>query len=81
MRFSTPAENTHKRKAKFPCNFVKSAYLRYFRFRLFDQDRAWTPHQIWKTCTEYLQQWGKGLNKRSEFHRNDGLEEIQKPHR
>ena len=28
--------------------------------KLGDQDKAWAPHMVCKSCTEYLRQWSKG---------------------
>ena len=48
-------------------DFVKSAYLAYFKVRLGDQDKSWAPHQVWKTCLEHLRQWTKGTRDRLKF--------------
>ena len=34
--------------------FVKKAYLAYFRVKLRDQDKSWAPHQVCRTCAENL---------------------------
>ena len=41
-------------------SFVKHAYHSYFGIKLGDQDKAWVPHMVCKSCTEYLCQWTKG---------------------
>ena len=37
--------------------FIKRAYHTYFGTKLGDQDNAWVPHMVCKTCTEYLRRW------------------------
>lgn len=44
-------------------SFVKRAYHQYFGMKIGHQEKAWAPHMVCKTCTEYLRQWTKG-NKR-----------------
>ena len=41
-------------------SFIKHAYHSYFGNKLGDQDKAWLPHMVCKSCTEYLCQWTKG---------------------
>lgn len=41
-------------------SFIKRAYHAYFGIKLGDQDKAWAPHMVCKSCTEYLHQWTKG---------------------
>jgi len=41
-------------------SFIKRAYHAYFDIKLGDQDKAWAPHMVCKTCTEHLRQWTKG---------------------
>lgn len=41
-------------------DFIKRAYLGYFGVKLGDQDKAWAPHIVCKTCSEHLRQWTKG---------------------
>ena len=41
-------------------SFIKHAYHSYFGIKLGDQDKAWVPHMVSKSCTEYLCQWTKG---------------------
>ena len=41
-------------------SFIKHAYHSYFGIKLGDQDKAWVPHMVCKSCTEYLHQWTKG---------------------
>ena len=43
--------------------FVKKAYLAYFRVKLGDQDKNWAPHQVCRTCVENLRQWTKQKRK------------------
>ena len=52
--FSAPSQR------KDISDFVKRAYLAYFKIRLGDQDKSWAPHQACKTCMEHLRQWTKG---------------------
>ena len=33
--------------------FVKCAYLAYFKVMLGDQDKAWAPHIVCKQCVEH----------------------------
>ena len=37
--------------------FIKRAYYTYFGMKLGDQDKAWAPHMVCKTYTEYLRRW------------------------
>ena len=39
--------------------FVKCAYLAYFKVMLGDQDKAWAPHIVCKQCVEHSRQWTK----------------------
>ena len=39
---------------------IKQAYHAYFGVKLGDQDKAWAPHMVCKSCNEYLRQWTKG---------------------
>ena len=41
-------------------SFIKHAYHSYFGITLGDQDKAWVPHMVCKSCTEYLCQWTNG---------------------
>ena len=47
--------------------FVKRAYLAYFKVRLGDQDKAWAPHIVCKQCVEHLRQWTKKVRKSLRF--------------
>ena len=47
--------------------FVKKAYLAYFRVKLGDQDKNWPPHQVCRTCVENLRQWTKQKRKSKGF--------------
>ena len=40
-------------------DFVKCAYLAYFKVMLGDQDKAWAPHTVCKQCVDHLRQWIK----------------------
>ena len=40
--------------------FIKQTYHAYFGMKLGDQEKAWAPHMVCKSCTEYLRQWSKG---------------------
>ena len=41
-------------------SFIKHAYHSYFGIKHGDQDKAWAPHMVCKSCTEYPHQWTKG---------------------
>jgi len=41
--------------------FVKCAYLAYYKAMLGDQDKAWAPHIVCKQCVEHLRQWTKRI--------------------
>ena len=38
-------------------DFVKRAYLAYFKVMLGDQDKPWAPHIVYKPCVKHLRQW------------------------
>ena len=40
--------------------FIRQTYHAYFGMKLGDQDKAWAPHMVCKSYTEYLHQWSKG---------------------
>ena len=40
--------------------FIKRANHTYFGTKLVDQYKAWPPHMVCKTCTEYLRRWTNG---------------------
>ena len=40
--------------------FIKQTCHTYFGMKLGDQDKAWAPHMVCKSCTECLRQWSKG---------------------
>ena len=40
--------------------FIKQTYHAYFGMKLGDQDKAWVPHLVCKSCTECLRQRSKG---------------------
>ena len=44
-------------------DFVKHAYLAYFKVMLGDQDKPWAPHIVCKPCVEHLRQWAKKSRK------------------
>ena len=52
-------EYTLEQNRKLITDFVKQAYLAYFKVKLGDQDKSWTPHNACKTCIEHLRQWTK----------------------
>lgn len=47
--------------------FVKRAYLAYFKLKVGDQDKSWAPHNVCKPCVENLRQWTKGRRKQLSF--------------
>ena len=40
--------------------FITHAYHTYFGIKLADQDKAWAPHMVRRTCTETLRRWTNG---------------------
>lgn len=48
-------------------DFVKRAYLAYFKVKLGDQDKPWAPHKVCKPCIENLRQWTKGKREKLAF--------------
>ena len=56
-------EYTLEHNQKLITNFVKQAYLTYFKVKLGDQDKSWAPHIVCKTCFEHLRQWTKKQRK------------------
>ena len=48
-------------------DFVKQAYLAYFKVKLGDQDKSWAPHIVCKTCIGHLRQWTKKQRKGLRF--------------
>ena len=48
-------------------SFVKNVYYAYFRVKLGDQDKTWTPHKVCRCCVESLRQWSKGHQKSLTF--------------
>ena len=40
--------------------FIQQTFHAYFGMKLGDQDKAWAPHMVCKSCTECLRQWSKG---------------------
>ena len=55
----------HNRKAI--SDFVKQAYLAYFKVKLGDQNKSLAPHIVCKTCIEHLQQWTNHKRKGLKF--------------
>ena len=47
--------------------FVKRAYLAYFKLKMGDQDKSWVPYNVCKPCVEDLRQWAKGTRKQLSF--------------
>ena len=60
-------------------SFIKHAYHAYFGIKLGDQDKAWEPHMVCKSCTEYLHQVDQGQEELSEVWNSHGLEGADKP--
>ncbi|CAH1114997.1 unnamed protein product [Psylliodes chrysocephalus] len=58
---------TVKRFKRNITDFVKNAYFAYFKVRLGDQDKPWTPHVICKICEEALRHWFEGTRKAPPF--------------
>ena len=50
----TCGEYTLEHNRKIISDFVKHAYLAYFKVILGDQDKPWAPHIVCKPCVEYL---------------------------
>ena len=50
-------EYTLEHNRKLITDFVKQAYLAYFKVKLGDQDKSWAHHIVCKTCIEHLRQW------------------------
>jgi len=48
-------------------DFVKRAYLAYFKVMLGDQDKPWAPHIVCKLCVEHLLQWTNKSRKSLRF--------------
>lgn len=48
-------------------SFVKRAYHHYFGMKIGHQEKAWAPHMVCKTCTEFLRQWTKGKKRCLKF--------------
>ena len=48
-------------------DFVKQAYLAYFKVKLDDQDKSWASHIVCKTCIEHLRQWTNRKRKGLKF--------------
>ena len=62
-------EYTLEHNRKLITDFVKQAYLSYFKVKLGDQDKSWAPHIVCKTCIEHLRQW----KERFEVCNSDGV--------
>ena len=60
-------EYTLEHNRKLITDFVKQAYLAYFKVKLGDQDKSWAPHIVCKTCIEHLRQWTKKQRKGLRF--------------
>lgn len=60
-------EYTFTQQRKPITDFVRRAYLAYFKVQLGDQDKPWAPHIVCKTCTEHLRQWTNGKRKCLKF--------------
>ena len=51
---------TIPRQRKGISTFLKQAYFAYFKVKLGDQDKSWTPHKVCEQCVESLHLWAKG---------------------
>ena len=60
-------EYTLQSNRKGISEFVKCAYIAYFKLMLGDQDKAWAPHIVCKQCVEHLRQWRKKVRKSLRF--------------
>ena len=58
---------TFMEQRKFRGDFVKRAYLSYFKIKLGDQDKTWASYIICKTCVKHLWQWTNGKRKCLKF--------------
>lgn len=47
--------------------FVENVYFAYFGVKLGDQDKAWAPHKVCRTCVEALRLWKSGKKKSLPF--------------
>ena len=47
--------------------FVKKAYLAYFKLKIGDQGKSWAPHSTCKPCVENLRHCTKGTRKQLSF--------------
>ena len=50
-------EYTLEHNRKTISDFVKRAYLAYFKVMLGDQDKLWVPHIVCKPSVKHLRQW------------------------
>jgi len=50
-------EYTSQHSRKTISDFVKRAYLAYFKVMLVDQDKPCASHIVCKPCVEHLRQW------------------------
>jgi len=50
-------EHTLQHNKKTISDFVKLAYLAYFKVMVVDQNKPWAPHIVCKPCVEHLRQW------------------------
>ena len=60
-------EYTLKHNRKLITDFVKQAYLAYFKVKLGNQDKSWASHIVCKTCNEHLRHWTKKQRKGLRF--------------
>ena len=54
-------EYTFKDQKKIITDFLKKAYLAYFKVKFGDQDKPWAPHIVCKICVENLRKWTNGM--------------------
>ena len=60
-------EYTLQSNRKGISEFVKCAYLAYFKVMLGDQNKAWVPHIVCKQSVEHIRQWKKKDRKSLRF--------------
>jgi hypothetical protein len=60
-------EYTMKECRKPITEFVRKVYFAYFNTHIKNQDKAWVPHSVCKTCTETLRYWSQGTRKGLNF--------------
>jgi hypothetical protein len=48
-------------------DFMKKVYYAYFKVKLGDQDKRWSPHKVCRYCVEGLRLWMTGKKKCMSF--------------